>query len=138
MTQSIVLDEPMDTDRCKDGLQGSVENARKLMKHGLQQIDVRVPRKREEVLWRLALYLRHRTNLIRREGNVVHASWNDLANLLEWKEAPALESHCQDKLERAFDNQGSNSCNIFALLMETQGLPMVRPNLEASMNAVAA
>lgn len=63
----------------------------------LKLIDTRVPRNREELSWRIALFNKHQTNLIRREFQTEHKSWEELADDLQWKNAAELKAHCHWK-----------------------------------------
>ena len=49
------------------GMAERQEECNKLSKLALEGIDVRVPRVKDELGWRVAFFLRHRTNLIQKE-----------------------------------------------------------------------
>ena len=103
----------------------------------VERIDARVPRRREDLLWRLALCLRHRKHLIRRSEQDARFSWTELENMLSWERADmTLEAHCQQKIARAYDNSGLDVVNILALNQETIGWKK-KAGVEASMYAVA-
>ena len=74
------------------------------LKQILERIDIRVPRNREEISWRLALFFRFRSHLINRDGNKVHKSWEELKDMLEWTDEQELKQNCDEKIQRAFDN----------------------------------
>ena len=65
-----------------------------MVAEGVQINDVRVPRKKEEVVWRLAYFLRHETHIIRVIGQKVWRSWKSLEDFLKWTGAITLEEYC--------------------------------------------
>ena len=99
------------------------------------KIDARVPRKRNEMAWRLAFFKRFETNLIKKGDKAAMKNWDELADNLQWEDAASLKDHCNWKIERAFENSGLEVVNIFALLQVTFGVSK-SIGLETSILAV--
>lgn len=57
----------------------------------LQSIDVRVPRTKFEVAWRVAFFIRFQEHIIWKKDQTAYASWEDLEKILEWEEVGTLQ-----------------------------------------------
>ena len=82
------------------------------------KIDEAVPRKANEVAWRLTMVARHRTTMIRKD-ETSFMTWVDLAKIFGWRDGPSLSAHCRRKFDIAIKNSGMPCVNVLAPLRET-------------------
>ena len=63
------------------------------------QIDDAVPRKKEDIAWRLALVARHRSTLIERDHDPGFITWESLAEIFKFSSGAALAAICRHKIQ---------------------------------------
>lgn len=115
-----------------------IEEDKELLQKFLSLLDIRVPKTRDNLQWRMAMFLRFQSQIIQKEDKKSFRSWEEVGHILKEPDVQALKARSLSKCFDAFDNQGLSQINIAARLQETISPIRQKPSEQASSLAVSS